>query len=78
MISVLGSLLVLIAYAANQLGLLRVSSVLYSLFNLAGSGILSVIAVVEGQWGFLLLEGVWALISLAALIRLLACRSRKQ
>jgi hypothetical protein len=44
------------------------SNLIYSALNLAGSAVL---AVVEVQWGFLLLEGAWALVSLWALITIL-------
>ncbi len=70
-ISVVGSLLILAAYAANQFGWISPSRLSYTLLNLIGSGILTVIATIESQWGFLLLESVWALVSLLALIRLL-------
>ncbi|MEO8286935.1 MAG: hypothetical protein ABI670_10925 [Chloroflexota bacterium] len=62
-ISIFGSLLILSAYIANQFKRLGPSDLLYNLLNLVGSAILATIAVIEQQWGFLLLEGVWALIS---------------
>jgi hypothetical protein len=62
-IQIIGALIILGAFAANQLGKLRTDSRLYLLLNLVGSVILAILAVVEGQLGFLLLEGVWAAVS---------------
>ena len=62
-ISVVGALLVLAAFAANQFGRTDASSLLYQITNLVGSVILTVVAVIEVQWGFILLEGTWALVS---------------
>ena len=70
-VSVLGALAVLAAYAANQFGLIGPSYLSYSVMNFVGSTVLSVIAVIESQWGFLLLEGVWALVSLWGVTSLL-------
>ncbi|HEX6122321.1 MAG TPA: hypothetical protein VFY89_04135 [Ktedonobacterales bacterium] len=69
-ISILGSLGVLAAYAASQFRWLTTTSLPYALLNLMGSGILSAIAIIERQWGFLLLEGVWALLSLGSVIQI--------
>jgi hypothetical protein len=73
-ISVLGALAILGAYAANLFGWLRPANLSYSLANLIGSGILTIIAVVDQQLGFILLEGVWALVSLWGVIQVLGGR----
>ena len=70
-VSVLGALAILAAYAASQFGLLGPSNLTYSALNFAGSAVLTAIAVVEVQWGFILLEGVWALVSLWGMIAIL-------
>ncbi len=70
-ISVLGALAILLAYAANQFRLLSPSNFSYALLNFVGSLVLAVIAVIEVQWGFILLEGVWALVSLWGIITIL-------
>ena len=70
-ISVLGALAILGAYAANLLGWFGPAELSYSVANLIGSGILTFIAFVDQQLGFILLEGVWALISLWGVIQVL-------
>lgn len=70
-ISLIGSLMILSAFGATQFNRMTSSSMPYLLLNFVGSLILAVVAVVEGQWGFLLLEAVWALVSLWSLVRLL-------
>jgi hypothetical protein len=62
-IQIVGALVILAAFAANQLGELATDSRLYLLANLVGSIVLCILAVVEGQIGFILLEGVWAVVS---------------
>ena len=69
LVSVLGSLLVLVAYVASQFGYLSAKGLAYAFANIAGSGILAVVAALEAQWGFLVLEGAWALVSLVAVVR---------
>ena len=63
-VSVLGALLILLAFAGNQLGRVGTSDLSYQISNLVGSVILTTVAVIEAQLGFILLEGAWALVSL--------------
>jgi hypothetical protein len=63
-----GATAILVAFAAAQAGWLGQRSVLYLVLNLVGSAILGVQARLQKQWGFLLLEGAWALVSAAGLI----------
>jgi hypothetical protein len=70
-ISVFGALAILGAYAANLLGWLGPANLSYSVANLIGSGLPTFIAIVDQQLGFILLEGVWALVSLCGMIYVL-------
>ncbi len=63
-----GAILVLIGFALSQGRWLSPHSYPYLLLNLAGSAILAVLAALDHQWGFLLLEGVWAVVSTVGLI----------
>lgn len=68
-IQVVGAMLILAGFAGAQAGRLRVDSLSYLTLNLIGSAILAVLAWREDQWGFVLLEGVWAAVSLWSLSR---------
>ena len=73
-IQIIGALLVLAGFALAQWGVLDGKSVRYLLLNLVGSGVLAVDAWFERQWGFLLLEAVWAVVSAISLARVLSER----
>mgnify|MGYP006952618093 CR=1 FL=1 len=60
-------MLILVAYAGAQMGRLDQRALSYLWLNLIGSIVLAVLAAVESQYGFLLLEGVWAIVSARSL-----------
>jgi hypothetical protein len=63
-VQIVGAVLILVAFTAAQLGAMDPHSRSYLVLNLFGSLILAVLAWRERQWGFLLLESVWAVVSL--------------
>jgi hypothetical protein len=69
LLSLAGAVLILSAYAANQRGRLGPADRGYNLMNLVGSLLLLWVAVVDWRWGFMLLEGAWAGLSLVPLVR---------
>lgn len=74
LVQILGSLLVLAGFALAQWGYLDQKALSYLVLNTVGSAVLAVNAVLEAQWGFLLLEGVWAIVSAISLIGVLRNR----
>ena len=66
-VQIAGAVLILTAYLLSQMRRMAPNSPAYLLLNFAGSLLLAVLAARERQWGFLLLEGVWALASLVSL-----------
>jgi hypothetical protein len=69
-----GAVSILAAFTLGQLRLLDQHSLPYLILNLAGSAVLAVIAFVDERWGFLLLEGVWAIVSAVSLAGVLRRR----
>jgi predicted membrane channel-forming protein YqfA (hemolysin III family) len=59
----IGAILCLVAFALSQVRIWNVSSYRYLVSNLIGGTALSVAAVLSRQWGFVLLEGVWAVVA---------------
>jgi len=69
LLQVLGAIGILVPFAANQFGRMATDSYTYLWLNAIGSGLLAVLAAAGEQWGFLLLEGVWAIVSAWGLVK---------
>jgi hypothetical protein len=67
-IQLIGAILILVAFTLAQFHLLEQTSYPYLISNFVGAVVLGVIAVIEEQWGFVLLEVVWGLVSLWSLV----------
>lgn len=73
-VELLGAAFILSAFTLAQVGRLQTASLPYLLLNVTGAGILAVAAAVDGDVGFLLLEGVWTAVSAYGLVRLMLRR----
>lgn len=62
-LSLLGAGLILLGFAMLQFKRWRAEQAAYLWANLLGAAALTVVAWVERQWGFLLLEVVWTAVS---------------
>jgi len=69
LLQILGAVLVLIPFVAVQRGRMRPEQSVYLALNLVGAGTLATLAALDAQWGFLLLETVWAAVAAHALVR---------
>jgi hypothetical protein len=67
--SFVGALLILVAYVGHQMKWMDSRQSAYNLLNAVGSGILAYVAFHPFQIGFVVLETVWALISIYAILR---------
>jgi hypothetical protein len=74
-VQIVGSLLILAAFVASLIGWVQQSSYAYLIFNAIGSAVLTATAVISVEPGFILLEGVWALVSIASIARRASGRS---
>jgi hypothetical protein len=67
-LQILGAIVTLIAFVGVQLERLDPRSWSYLLLNVVGGGTLAVLAALDRNWGFLLLEGTWAAVAAAGVV----------
>ena len=70
-----GAVLILAAFLLSQQHRLETDSATYLALNAAGAGLLAVVAVLDRDLGFTLLEGVWTVVSTKGLLT--ASRGRR-
>lgn len=68
-ISLVGAALLLIGFVGMQLRRVRNDGALFNALNFAGSALLAWVAIHDRRAGFIILEVVWALVSLPPLYR---------
>jgi hypothetical protein len=71
LLQIVGAILILIGFAGAQRGAMSPQSIAYLILNLVGSIVLTIVALIGRDWGFLLLESVWAIVSLWGLVTVL-------
>jgi hypothetical protein len=72
-----GAVLVLIPFALSQRGSLSTSARSYLTLNVIGATMLAVLAFIDRQWGFLLLEACWAAVAGVGLLRTASGRTAR-
>jgi hypothetical protein len=70
-VQLIGAVLILAAFVLAQQRRLATDSVVYLALNAVGAGLLAVVAVLDRDIGFTLLETTWAVVSTAGLVRYL-------
>ncbi len=72
LLSIVGAALIVMAYVGNQRGWTGPDRPAYNLMNLVGALLLLWVALVDRRAGFILLEAVWAAVTVPPLWRSLA------
>lgn len=68
-LSLVGAATILMAFTLQVQGRWNSTEARYLWANFIGSAILAVVAWIESQWGFLMLETVWAAVSVWGVIK---------
>lgn len=76
LIALIGAISVLRAYLGIQRKWMRPEDRNYHILNFVGASMLAYVAILDQRWGFILLEGVWALAALPGVLRRPAAPAR--
>ena len=68
-IGIIGVSLILLAYFLNIFSLIPKEGKLFFLMNIFGAGLACYASLLIHYWPFVILEGVWALVSILGLLR---------
>ena len=68
-VSLVAACIVLVAFYMQQQGRWTATERRYLACNFVGTAVLTVVAWIGSQWGFVLIEAIWALVSLRGLLR---------
>ena len=69
LVQITGAIAILAAFVALQVGAVDANSWAYLILNIVGAAVLAVVATIDRDWGFVLLETVWTGVSSWAVIR---------
>jgi hypothetical protein len=68
-IGFVAAMIILIAYIGHQSRRMDANGIAYNVMNAVGSGVLTYVAFHPFQVGFVVLESVWAIVSIYAIVR---------
>lgn len=69
LIGVIGVSLILLAYFLNVFSLIPREGWLFFLMNILGAGLACYASILINYWPFVILEGIWTLVSVIGLVR---------
>jgi hypothetical protein len=73
----IGTIMVLAAYFLVSAGRIASASTAFQGLNLVGAALLAYYAVVLAAWASVALNGIWSLIGLVAMVRIVQMRRRR-
>jgi hypothetical protein len=68
-VSIIGAFFILIAFMGNQFGWMSAQAIGYQVLNLVGALLLTATATIGHQYGFIVLEGTWSVVSFIGMLQ---------